>query len=137
MVIDRTTKDVLKRFDLATASVFAHSQGTMIANHAIEDLVHGGVDTKGMKMYYDGAAANYFATKHIAKEAGATLERFAGHPLDPVHNIIGLNTVNPLRIVGSIIAAPLIFQGDRSWSSHTNLRGGERLQWFNNSVLFK
>jgi len=135
LAVDRSTRDILKKFDLANASIYAHSQGTMIMNHALEDLSHEGVKTQGMKLYYDGSAANINATRNISKAAGATIERFDGHPLDAVHNIVGMNSINPARIAGSLVSTPLLFQKP-DWSPHGYQGGGSHLQAFNDTPVF-
>jgi hypothetical protein len=38
---------------------------------------------------------------------------FTEYALDAVHHIVGMNTLNPLRIAGSVLAAPLLFSKDR------------------------
>jgi RHS repeat-associated protein len=113
-----TTRDILREFDLNSAHVTAHSQGTMILNKALRGLRDEKKNMVGMRLDYDGAAANVIGTKILAHQIGATIGRFEGHALDPVHNIIGMNTINPLRIAGSLIASPLLFK-DRDTSPHS------------------
>ena len=113
-----STGEILKQFDLKTANITSHSQGTMILNKALKGLRKEGIDMKGMHLNYDGAAANVLASKMLAHRIGANIDRFEGHALDPVHNIVGMNTVNPLRIAGSLIASPLLFK-DRDTSPHS------------------
>jgi hypothetical protein len=43
---------------------------------------------------------------------------YLNSPWDLVPNIIGLNTLNPIKIIGSIIAAPTLFMGP-AVSPHT------------------
>lgn len=117
--VAKSTRDLLRHFDLPTANVVAHSQGSLIANDALEDLRKEGKDMRGMKVKYHGAAANVLKSKMLADSIGAEMEEFRGHALDPVHNIVGMNTMNPLRIAGSLVAAPLLFNSDREKSPHT------------------
>jgi len=130
-----TTTDILRNFDLKTANIVAHSQGTMILNKSLQTLHKEGVEMKGMKLSYHGAAANVLRSRMFANKVGAEIVENDGHPLDAVHNIVGMNTVNPLRIAGSVIAAPLLFKNDRI-SPHTNKGGGKDLPKVFNSPLF-
>jgi RHS repeat-associated protein len=114
-----STRDILRQFDLKAANVTAHSQGTMILNSALSDLRKEGKDMRGMNITYHGAAANVMLSKRLARQIGANINVFKGHALDPVHNLVGMNTLNPLRMAGSLIASPLIFQGDRDLSPHS------------------
>lgn len=123
--VDRTSAELLAKFNLEKSTVYAHSQGTMILNMSIKSLHEQGVSMNGMKTIYHGSAANYFQSKRVNKCVGAFLVDFDGHPLDAVHNIVGLNTKNPLRIGGSIIASPLLFVGGKNWSPHTTDNGGK------------
>lgn len=95
----------------------------MILNSALEDLHKEGKDMKGMNLNYHGAAANSVLSAILAHRIGANKPHFDGHALDPVHNIIGMNTANPARIVGSLVAAPLVFSSDPNLSPHTYQNG--------------
>lgn len=118
-----STRDLLRHFDLPTANVTAHSQGTMIANSALGDLRKEGKDMRGLQMNYHGAAANSLLSRALAHRIGAQVNEFTGHALDPVHNIVGMNTLNPLRMAGSVLAAPLVFSKDRDLSPHSKPDG--------------
>ena len=118
-----TTRDILKNFDLKTANITSHSQGTMILNNALRDLRSEGVDMKGVTLNYHGAAANVWRTRSLAKSIGGDINEFKGHALDPVHNIVGGNTLNPARIVGSLLASPLVMNSDRDKSPHSKAEG--------------
>jgi hypothetical protein len=131
-----TTRDLLWQFDLRSANVTSHSQGTMILNKALSGLRKEGKDMRGMHLSYDGAAANILASKLLAHRIGAIIDRFEGHALDPVHNIVGMNTLNPLRIAGSLIASPMLFM-DRDTSPHSKRVGqAKNLSPFFQSNLF-
>jgi hypothetical protein len=121
--VANSTRGLLRPFDLPTANLVAHSQGTMIMNSALGDLRKEGKDMKGMNLHYHGAAANSFVSAALAHRIGAHIPEFRGHPLDPVHNIIGMNAINPLRIVGSVLGAGLMFSKDRDKSSHSKPDG--------------
>jgi hypothetical protein len=121
--VANSTRDLLRHFDLPSANVTAHSQGTMILNSALGDLRKEGKDMRGMNLNYHGAAANNLLSAGLAHRVGAHIQNFQGHALDPVHNIVGMNTLNPLRIVGSVLAAPLLFNSDPDKSSHTKPDG--------------
>lgn len=121
--VANSTRDLLRNFDLPSANVTAHSQGTMIVNSALGDLRKEGKNMKGMTMNYHGAAANSFLSRALAHRVGAKVNEFTGHALDPVHNIVGMNTLNPLRIAGSLLAAPLLFNKDRDKSPHSKPDG--------------
>ncbi len=122
--VANSTRDLLRHFDLPTANVTSHSQGTMIMNSALGDLRKEGKNMKGMNLNYHGAAANGLLSAALAHRIGAHIPNFEGHALDPVHNIIGMNSPNLLRIAGSLIATPLLFSGDQDKSQHT-LPNGE------------
>jgi hypothetical protein len=121
--VANSTRDLLRHFDLPTANVTSHSQGTMIANSALGDLRKEGKDMRGLQMNYHGAAANSLLSRALAHRIGAQVNEFTGHALDPVHNIVGMNTLNPLRIAGSVLAAPLVFSEDRNLSPHSKPDG--------------
>lgn len=124
--VANSTRDLLRHFDLPSANVTAHSQGTMIVNSALGDLRKEGKNMKGMTMNYHGAAANSLLSRALAHRVGAKVNEFTGHALDPVHNIVGMNTLNPLRIAGSLLATPLLFNKDRDKSPHSKPDGQAR-----------
>lgn len=135
--VAKSTRDLLRHFDLPTANVQSHSQGSLIMNDALRDLKKEGKDMRGMTLSYHGAAANVLTSKMLANSIGAKVEKFKGHPLDPVHNIVGMNTVNPLRIAGSLGATPLLFSEDRDLSPHSKKPGdAKRLSPVFNRRLF-
>ncbi|WP_395746594.1 hypothetical protein [Prosthecobacter sp.] len=121
--VANSTRDLLRHFDLPTANVTSHSQGTMILNSALEDLHKEGKNMKGINLNHHGAAANSLLTAVLAHRIGANKPKFEGHPLDAVHNIIGMNTLNPLRIAGSLLASPLLFNSDPDKSPHSKRNG--------------
>jgi hypothetical protein len=109
----------------------------MILNTALADLRKEGKEMKGMNITYHGSAANVMLSKRLARQTGANINVFKGHALDPVHNLVGMNTLNPLRMAGSLIASPLIFQGDRDLSPHSKAEGqAQRLSPVFQSAIF-
>jgi len=121
--VANSTRDLLRHFDLPTAIVTAHSQGSMIMNSALGDLHREGKNMKGLNLNYHGAAANSFISAALAHRIGARIKNFEVHALDAVHNIVGMNTLNPLRIAGSVLAAPLMFNNDQEKSTHSKPNG--------------
>jgi RHS repeat-associated protein len=122
----KSTADLLSKFELKTARIVSHSQGTMIMNQALTNLDRRRVDMKGVQLSYHNSAANYFASKLVEHQIGGRIIEFGGHPGDPVHNIIGMNTLNPARIVGSIPGALTLADDTRNWSLHSLKDGGPK-----------
>lgn len=133
--VAKTTKAFLSQFDLKSATIVAHSQGTMIMNKALSDLHKEGVDMRGISLSYHGSAANVLTSNVLARRIGGLIANFEGHSLDAVHNVIGMNTINPLRIAGSLLATPLLFRG-RDVSPHSTPQGGAKLPEVFSSSLF-
>jgi hypothetical protein len=129
-----TTAEILSKFDLPTARIVAHSQGTMILNNSLRRLDQQGKDMRGLRVEVDGAAAQTWRMGRFLEGVGAQRLQVYGNPFDPVHNVIGLNTLNPLRIVGSIIATPLLFSKE-SISPHTNKEGFHIPHWLRSTIL--
>jgi RHS repeat-associated protein len=133
--VAKTTKDLLSKFNLKSSTIVAHSQGTMIMNKALSELQKDGVDMKGVQLHYHGSAANVMRSQALAQKIGGSVQNFEGHSLDAVHNIVGMNTINPLRIAGSLAASPLLFMG-RAISPHSTVQGGEKLPEVFKSPIF-
>jgi hypothetical protein len=134
-----TAADHLKKFDLTSATVTAHSQGTMILRGAMMKLEKEDKNMGGMKVQLDGAAAHIggsFGFRKQMEREGVEVLPPRGSPFDAVHNIVGMNTANPLRIVGSLLAAPLLFT-DRETSPHGTVEGGILTNKFGNNPLLK
>lgn len=124
--------EILKEFDLNTAKITAHSQGTMILQQAMQKLDASGVDMAGATVQLDGAAAHIpgkYGFGAELKSYGANMLTPRGSPFDAVHNIVGLNTCNPVKITGSLLAAPLLF-ANQYLSPHSTVEGGFLTQAF-------
>ena len=63
-----STQNLLKNFDLKTANITAHSQGTMILNKALVGLKNEGIDMTGMNLNYHGSAANVFSSLRLVNK---------------------------------------------------------------------
>jgi hypothetical protein len=73
---------------------------------------------------FHSGANNAIVTDYYLKQANMNQQKkpeetYRNSPVDLVPNIIGLNTVNPLKIIGSIVAAPSLFSSDPRNSPHT------------------
>jgi len=130
-----TTAEILQNFDLKSARVVAHSQGTMIFSQATRILHKNGLVMTGMQTQLDGAATNTWRFNRFLVSVGAEKPVVNGHALDAVHNIIGMNTINPLRIAGSIVAAPLLVVGGKKYSPHTTKDGGDLPEVFKTPIF--
>ncbi|HHV47990.1 MAG TPA: hypothetical protein GXX56_03360, partial [Rhodocyclaceae bacterium] len=100
----------------------AHSQGGAIFASAVD--YHGGTLSSNSVAFHAGAN-NQLVTDFILKKAGMNLndnreykENYWNSPYDAVPNIIGLNTMNPIKWVGSILFLPTLFMGPDK-SQHT------------------
>jgi len=100
----------------------AHSQGGAIFVSAVD--YHGGTLSKNSVTFHAGAN-NKLVTDYILKNAGMNFdnkakyqENYWNSPNDAVPNIIGLNTINPVTWVRSILFVPALFMGPE-WSPHT------------------
>jgi hypothetical protein len=124
--VSGSAAEILSKFDLTTAKITAHSQGTMILRDAMEKLHASGVDMAGTTVQLDGAAAHIPGKNGFGAELksyGAKMLPPRGSPFDAVHNIVGLNTYNPAAIVGSLVAAPLLF-ANKNLSPYSTVKGG-------------
>jgi hypothetical protein len=66
---------------------------------------------------FDGGANNAWATNRIAQSEGVNT-RYYNSSFDAVANIVGTNG-NPLQMVASVFASPLLFSNHPGWSPHT------------------
>lgn len=85
---------------------------------------HGGTLSKNSVAFHAGAN-NQLVTNFILKKAGMNFDengiyqgKYLDSPYDAVPNIIGLNTVDPIKWAGSILFVPTLFMGPE-WSPHT------------------
>jgi RHS repeat-associated protein len=91
---------------------FLHSQGSLIFSSAVSYLNEKGVSLSNVSAVFNGAAANQWVTGMIMAQAGVTIKEWNAHPGDFVHDVIGLNTINPLRLVPSVLMLPtLLIEG--------------------------
>ncbi|MDX9945469.1 MAG: hypothetical protein RBS35_11850, partial [Azonexus sp.] len=100
----------------------AHSQGGAIFASAVD--YYGGTLSNNSVAFHAGAN-NQLVTDSILKNAGMNFDdkgKYQGNywnsPNDAVPNIIGLNTINPITWVRSILFIPTLFMGPES-SPHT------------------
>lgn len=100
----------------------AHSQGGAIFSEAVR--FNGGDLSKNSVAFHSGAN-NAIVTNYILDKADINEQfpeqktKYWNSPWDLVPNIIGLNTLNPIKIFGSIVASPLVIWGSPSLSPHT------------------
>lgn len=101
---------VLQNYSGLTAIV-AHSQGSLIVSNALGVLAQSGFRfASQVSITYYGSAANVIVGRGLAQSVGANLN-VVNHALDAVGNIVGFNTLNPIKFVGSILASPTMFMG--------------------------
>jgi RHS repeat-associated protein len=94
--------------------VIGHSQGTVIISNALGKLADEGFTfDNGFSVTYYGSAANQYVAASLAQSVGATFNGPYNNFFDAVGNVVGLNTFNPFRIIGSILAFPLLFMGPK------------------------
>ncbi len=100
-------------------TVVPHSQGGAIAVSAVNFLntTTGSGTLSNISVACFACATNNLVSGRIYEQAGITNVQHAGSSFDAVPNIIGLNG-NPLEIIGSVLAAPLLL-GPPSVSPHT------------------
>jgi hypothetical protein len=109
--------------DRRTLEIVAHSQGGAMLTSAIR-YAHrqSNQSLTSIRASFHGGANNILVTNAVLARAGVA--RFGGvrgsgyrnHPFDLVPQVIGLNGVlNPVKLVGSLLMAPRLGQGeDRS-----------------------
>lgn len=117
---------VLSNFNLNESDVYVHSQGALAMRNAINEMTSAGVDMGGMSVHYNGAPVNRRNAERHLQSVGAEMGRFEAHAFDPVPQILGGNTINPVKITGSVLASPLLFVGN-DWSTHTFRGGGKHI----------
>lgn len=91
------------------ANWYAHSYGGVaLAEGVRERLASGQGFPSGHTATFLAAANNQWATDRIMKQAGIDVRGYTGHWLDPVPNLVGLNTVNPFKILANVLFAPML-----------------------------
>ncbi len=87
-----------------------HSQGGAIFSEAVN--YHNqtvGTSLSRNSVKFHSGANNSWMTQRILSKAGiAKIGQDNNHPYDLVPNVIGLNTVNPVKWVGSVVTAPAL-----------------------------
>lgn len=99
----------------------AHSQGGAIFAEAVS--YNGGDLSKNSVAFHSGAN-NEWVTNYILDKANINEQyqqqktTYWNSPIDFVPNVIGFNG-NPLEMLGSTLAIPLLFSDDPTKSPHT------------------
>src|SRR5262249_51810671 len=103
--------------------LFAYSQGGAITASAVGYLnATGGGSLSNISVLCNGCANNRMVSASIFASAGISSVRYDPgasfrNGFDAVANIVGLNTLNPIRLIGSLLAIPLLF-GPNSTNPH-------------------
>jgi hypothetical protein len=113
--ISRQLAAFLKRNPQTFANITAHSQGAIILSNALRQLREN-VLTANTAINFNGPAVGRGIHTRASNHAGASIGYYHSNFLDAVPNIIGMGTVNPLRIVLSALVSPLLFT---RFSPHT------------------
>ncbi len=66
-----------------------------------------------------GSGNNTHRSRRLFDRAGVKLVAVRAHDYDMVHQILGLNTINPRKLVGSLIYANHVMSGSVAQSPHT------------------
>jgi len=90
--------------------VIAHSQGGIIATNAIQHL--SGMDLSNLRLTLNGSAVAERVARAALEGVGSSHLVYNSYPFDLVPNVVALDTVNPVRILGSIIFSPFLFTAD-------------------------
>lgn len=110
-----------------TLLVIGHSQGGAILTSALRYAKsEAGEDSlSNMRLAFHGAPVNNFLARGLADSVGIDRSNVAirAQRADFVHYVLGLNSLNPLRIGASIIMTPALFMGPDK-SQHTLPCGG-------------
>lgn len=120
----------------------AHSQGGLIFSEAVRYHLNGnsswaitggfnGIfrDDKGesLNMHsvaFHGNANNNLRSSVLFERAGVKVISTRANDYDMVNNIIGMNTVNPWRILGSLVYSNHVMDGSVQQSPHTLMYNG-------------
>lgn len=132
-----------------TTKWIAHSQGGVIFAESVRYLLNGSSSWFLHKLQLNGArnkekgkllsnhsvafhgnANNNLRSKVLMDRAGITVIPGQATDYDFVRNIIGMNTLNPRKIIGSIIYGNHVFNGSIHQSPHTLAQTQE--QWRHN-----
>ncbi len=114
--------DVQNNSSVKNVNWVAHSQGGAIFSEAVR---YNGGDLSKNSVAFHAGANNQLVTNSILDKANINKQNdrykttYRDSPWDLVPNIIGLNTLNPIKIVGSLLASPLLMWGGAEYSPHT------------------
>lgn len=116
----------------------AHSQGALIFVEGVRYLLNGSSSSalrKGQfngirnkekgellnqhSIAFHGNANNNFRSKFLMKRAGIEVLAIRANDYDPVANILGTNTLNPRKLIGSAIYLRHATSGSVAQSTHT------------------
>ncbi len=100
----------------------AHSQGGVIFSEAVRTVIKnkkekGVLNKQSVAMH--GNANNNIRSKFIFEKAGVEVIATRGNTYDLVNVIVGMNSLNPWRILGSLVYARHVFSGSVNQSTHT------------------
>jgi len=114
--ISRQLQGILEQaqVDGFSVNIFAHSQGGAISASALGRMA----SMKGLSINLAGAAAN----RNTFVQLGIPIGAWKADPFDAVPMIFGRNG-NPLQMLGSAIASPLLFMGCQA-SPHSSCNYG-------------
>lgn len=116
----------------------AHSQGGVIFAEGVRYLLNGGSSSalrKGQlnglrnpnkgtlldshSVAFHGNANNNLRSKFLFARAGIQVLAVRTNDYDMVGNLIGMNTLNPRKVIGSVVYANHVFSGSVAQSPHT------------------
>lgn len=115
-----------------------HSQGALIFVEGVRYLLNGesssalrkgqfnGIRNKEKghvldkhSIIFRGNANNNFRSKFLLKRAGIEVLAIRANDFDPVANILGANTINPRKLIGSLVYLRHATSGSVAQSTHT------------------
>ncbi len=121
-----------------TTQWVAHSQGGVIFAEGVRYLLNGNSSWALNKLSFNGArsrdkgtlldkhsvvfhgnANNNLRTKPLLNRAGITVLAIRHNDYDIVPNLIGMNTMNPRKIIGSVVYSNHVLAGSLFQSPHT------------------
>ena len=127
----------------------AHSQGGAIFAEGVRYALNGNSSWSLNKLRMNGVrhpekgealnkhsiafhanANNNLRTKPLLKRAGIKVIAIRANDYDMVPNLIGLNTLNPRKLIGSMLYANHVFNGSVEQSPHTLMQS--QSDWDNN-----
>ncbi len=125
----------------------AHSQGGVIFAEAVRYLLNGSsswmlnkLRLNGLRnpdkgkmlnrhsVIFHGNANNNLRSKPLFARAGINVVAIRTNEYDMVPNIIGMNTLNPQKLIGSLVYSSHVFSGSVLQSPHTLVQSQESWQ---------